>query len=179
MKRLLLLGAFAMLGSATIGAQLDAALGAYVRRGTVSYEFRNYVLNGIDVTATLLARCSGPAGFFPMTHRLYATQKQWVGRISGLSEPQKEALRALPERQRLARLAEAGGLTQIAALHGVSAARANQCLTDQAGMDRLNRIGEAASALGVTGTPTFFINGVQAQVNTWPDIEPLLRQAGG
>ncbi len=240
MKSLLLLGAFALLGSATIGAQLDAAparkaaparraapardwtrnvvmtadggfrmgnpaarvklveygsltcphcahfaeegdaaLGAYVRRGTVSYEFRNYVLNGIDVTATLLARCSGPAGFFPMTHRLYATQKQWVGRISGLSEAQKEALRALPDRQRLARLAEAGGLTQIAALHGVSAARANQCLTDQAGMDRLNRIGEAASALGVTGTPTFFINGVQAQVNTWPDIEPLLRQAGG
>jgi protein-disulfide isomerase len=236
MKRAFLLGAIALAGSATLGAQLDAAparkaapapardwtrnvvmtpeggfrmgnpaarvklveygsmtcphcaefaeqgdasLKAYVRRGTVSFEFRNYVLNGIDVTASLLARCSGPAGFFPMTHRLYATQAEWVGRISGLSQAEKDALRALPERQRLPRLAQVGGLTQIAGLHGVAPARANQCLADPAGIDRLNRIGEAAAAAGVQGTPTFFINGVRAEVNTWPQIEPLIRQAGG
>jgi protein-disulfide isomerase len=164
---------------AQFAADGDVPLSGYVRRGTVSYEFRNYVLNGIDVTASLLTRCSGPAGFFAMTHRLYATQPQWIGRISGLSETEKAALRALPERQRLPRLAQVGGLTQVAGLHGVTPARAAQCLTDPVGIDRINRIGEAASALGVTGTPTFFINGVQAQVNSWPDIEPLIRQAGG
>ena len=164
---------------AEFAEQGDEPLKAYVRRGTVSYEFRNYVLNGIDVTASLLARCSGTAGFFPMTHRLYVTQAQWVGRISGLSETQKQTLRALPERQRLPRLAQLGGLTQIAGLHGVTPARASQCLVDQAGITRINQIGEAAAAMGVQGTPTFFINGVRADVNTWPEIESLIQQAGG
>lgn len=157
----------------------DEPLKAYVRRGTVSFEFRNYVLNGIDVTASLLARCSGPSGFFPMTHRLYATQPEWVGRIAGLTEAEKATLRALPERQRLPRLAQVGGLTRIAGLHGVTPAGAGQCLVSEAGIARINAIGEAAAAQGVTGTPTFFINGVRAEVNTWPEIESLIRQAGG
>lgn len=164
---------------AAFAQQGEAPLKAYVRRGTVSYEFRNYVLNGIDVTATLLARCSGPTGFFPMIHRLYTTQNQWVGRISGLSEAQKQALSALPERQRLTRLAQVGGLTQVAALHGVTPARASQCLVDHAGIERLNQIGEAASALGVGGTPTFFINGANIGTHTWSTLEPILRESAG
>src|SRR3954469_1746838 len=57
----------------------------YVRTGRVSYEYRNYILNGIDIVASLLARCSGPSGFFPMAQNLYATQQQWIGRITGLT----------------------------------------------------------------------------------------------
>ena len=131
------------------------------------------------MAASLLVRCSGPSGFFPMTHRLYATQAQWVGRISGLSEAQKQALQALPERQRLPRLALAGGLTQIAGIYGVTPARAARCLTDNAGMDQLNKIGEAATALGVEGTPTFFLNGANIGTHTWATLEPILRESAG
>ena len=172
-------------GSLTCGhcahfsAEGDVALAAYIRRGTVSYEFRNYVLNGIDVAASLLARCSGPAGFFPMTHRLYATQSQWLGRITGLSEAQKQALQALPEAQRLPRLAQLGGLTQIAGSYGVTPARAARCLSDNAGIGQINRIGEAATALGVGGTPTFLLNGVNIGTHTWATLEPILRESGG
>ncbi len=172
-------------GSLTCGhcahfsAQGDAALAAFVRRGTVSYEYRNYVLNGIDVAASLLTRCSGPAGFFPMTHRLYATQPQWLGRITGLTAAQKEALGKLPEAQRLPRLAQMGGLTQIAGSYGVTPARAARCLTDEAGMNQLNRIGETATALGVEGTPTFLLNGANIGSHTWATLEPILRESGG
>ena len=156
-----------------------APLAARVRTGKVSYEFRNYVLNGIDVTATLLARCAAPANFFRLTESLYATQSQWVGRISGLPQAEKDKLKALSEGQRLGRLADIDGLTQIAAQAGVTPQRGKACLADAAALDRLGKMAEAASALGVHGTPTFFINGSRVEAHDWPEVEALIRQAGG
>jgi protein-disulfide isomerase len=155
-----------------------ALVASYVRSGKVSYEFRNFVLNGIDVSASLLARCAPPARFFQLVETLYATQPDWVGRIADLPEGQKDALRALPEGQRLSRMADIGGLTEVAARYGVPAARGRQCLADKAGFDRLGRMYEAAQAKGVSGTPTFFVNGVRVDGIGWADVEPALRRAG-
>jgi protein-disulfide isomerase len=151
----------------------------YVRTGKVSYEYRNYILNGVDVTASLLARCAGPGGFFSMAETLYATQPQWIDRIMKMPQAQKDALKALPEGQRLVRLGEIGGLLQVAARFGVTPARGRQCLANPAGLDRLGKMAQAAQALGVTGTPTFFLNGNMLEVNEWPAVEPLIRQATG
>ncbi|HMJ94006.1 MAG TPA: thioredoxin domain-containing protein [Allosphingosinicella sp.] len=158
---------------------MAALVANHVRTGKVSYEFRNYILNGIDVTASLVARCAHPSNFFKFVDRLYATQGIWVPRISTLPQAEKDRLKALPEGQRLGALADVGGLTAMGAQFGVPAARAKACLADQAALDRLGGMAEAAGALGVTGTPTFFINGNMAPVNEWPALEPLLRQAGG
>jgi len=164
---------------ADFAAQAGEPLRAKVRTGKVSYEFRNYVLNGIDVTASLLARCAAPAQFFPLTDRLFAAQAQWIGRISGLSQAEKDKLKAMPESQRLGRIADLGGLTQMAAGAGVTPARGKACLADRAGLDRLESMAEAASALGVTGTPTFFLNGANIGTHDWASLEPVIRQAGG
>ena len=164
---------------AQFSASAKAPLMALVKSGKVSFEFRNYVLNGIDVTATLVARCGGAKSFFPLVEKLYATQPQWVGKISGLPQAQKEQLKALPEGERLARLAEIGGITQLAAGAGVTPAAARQCLADKAALNRLGQMEEAAEALGVHGTPTFFINGAMVHAHEWPELEPLIRQAGG
>ncbi len=151
-----------------------------VRTGNVSYEFRNYVLNGIDVTATLLARCAGPQHYFAFTDRLYATQKRWVGRISGLTEQQKTQIQSLPDAQRLGRIAELGGLTAVAAQFGVAAPRARQCLADDAALERLGEMAKAAQEKGVQGTPTFFINDRKVDsVDDWAGLEPHLMRAGG
>lgn len=152
---------------------------AAVRTGKVSYEFRNFVLNGIDVAATLLARCAAPASFFPLTEKLYATQPQWVGRIGALPQAQKDQLRTLADAERNARIAELTGLTQLAATAGVTPQRAKACLADPAGFARLDQIRTAGAALGVEGTPTFFVNGQMISTQEWADLEPLIRQAGG
>jgi protein-disulfide isomerase len=154
-------------------------LARLVRAGKVSFEFRNYVLNGIDATATLLARCAVPGRFFPLVDRLYETQPEWVGKIRGLPDAEKEKLKLLSDGERLARLADIGGLTTMAGAAGIEAARGKQCLADPAGLERIGQIGEAAAAMGVEGTPTFFINGVMVPVSTWEELEPLIRQAGG
>lgn len=154
-------------------------LGTYVRSGKVSYEYRTYFLNGLDVAAILVARCGGPGRFFPVAEKLYQTQSQWKGRVAGLTEAQKQALNALPEGQRLGRLAELAGITQIAAQHGIGAAQSKRCLTDQATFDRLGKMNEAAAAQGVQGTPSFFLNGSDLGPQSWGTLEPILREAAG
>jgi protein-disulfide isomerase len=156
-----------------------ALVARYVRTGKVSYEFRNYILNGTDIAASLLARCSGARGFFPMAASLYATRSQWIDPIARLPQGQREAIAALTVGQRLVRLAEVGGLLRIAARFGVPPARGRQCLSDQAAFDRLGSMEQAGQALGVTGTPTFFLNGRMLDVNEWAAVEPLIRQAVG
>ncbi|HYD36359.1 MAG TPA: thioredoxin domain-containing protein [Allosphingosinicella sp.] len=156
-----------------------ASLLGYVRSGKVSYEYRNFILNGLDVAASLVARCGGPARFFPVAEKLYATQPQWTGRLRSLTQAQKDQLNALPESQRLGRLAETVGLTQLAAQHGIAPAAAKRCLADQAALDRLGEMAETASAQGVGGTPTFFLNGANIGTHTWATLEPILRESAG
>ncbi|MGZ8346275.1 MAG: DsbA family protein [Allosphingosinicella sp.] len=151
----------------------------YVRRGRVSLEYRNYVLNGIDMTASLVARCGGAASFFPIAERLFATQDQWTGRIRNLDQTQRTQLMSLTAGERMVRIAEIGGLTAMAAQHGVPAAQTRRCLVDEAGLNRLGEMAQAASTLGVTGTPTFFINGARVDGSDWGTIESRIRQAGG
>lgn len=154
-------------------------VGTYIRSGKVSYEYRNMVLNGLDVAATLVARCGGPGRFFPVADKLYATQTQWKDRVKNLTDAQKQALNALPENQRLGRLAELAGIPQLAARHGIAPASAKSCLADRAAFDGLGKMNEAAAAQGVEGTPSFFLNGSNIGPHTWATLEPLLREAAG
>jgi protein-disulfide isomerase len=163
---------FARAGMATL-------VGRYVRGGKVSYEYRNYILNGLDVAASLVARCGGAARFFPVADKLYSTQAQWLGRAEALTAGQKAQLNALPENQRLGRLAEIAGITQIAAQQGIAPAQAKRCLGDEAALNGLAKMAEAAEAQGVSATPTFFFNGANIGTQNWATLEPILREAAG
>lgn len=149
----------------------------YIQSGKVSYEYRNFVLNSVDVAATLLARCGGPKGFFAIADALYASQSQWVGAVEGLSTEMKAQLAALPEAEQLARTAEIGGLYSIASKGGVTAAKARICFAAPAGVDELQRIVDHGVELGVKGTPTFFLNGRKLDGSTWATVEPDVRDA--
>jgi protein-disulfide isomerase len=159
--------------------EASVPLMSYVRQGKVRYEFRNFVLNGIDLTATMLAHCAGTSRFFPFVESLYSTQRTWVGQISGLPTADKDKLKNLPEGERMHALAKAGGLVQAAAVHGVPEAQAKRCLADSQLVERLTSLREAGSAAGVQGTPTFFLNGEQLPVNAWPDVDSAIRRAMG
>jgi 2-hydroxychromene-2-carboxylate isomerase len=76
-------------------------------------------------------------------------------------------------------LAETVGLTGLAAQHGITLAQARRCLADQAALDRLGKMSEAASAQGVGGTPTFFLNGANIGTQSWATLEPILRESAG
>jgi len=157
----------------------SAPLMTYVRSGKVAFEFRNYVLNGIDMAATRLAHCAGTKGFFPFVEKLYDSQPTWLAKIVGLPVAEQQRINGLGETGRLVALARAGDLLKAAAVHGVTAVKARQCLSDPKLGDRLTALHDAGSAAGVQGTPTFFLNGQQLPVNAWPDVDAAIRQAMG
>jgi protein-disulfide isomerase len=151
----------------------------YVRTGRLSYEFRNFLLNAPDISVSLLAHCAGPAKFFPMSAVVFATQPQWFNKVAGITAEQRAEIEKMSDAQRIARLAEIAGFPQIAARFGVTPARAQQCLADPKGLERLINMTKAAQDAGITRTPTFLINGKETDAATWEQLEPQLKKAAG
>ena len=151
-----------------------AGLMAAVRTGQVSIEYRNYVRDGLDISAAMLSRCASPVNYFAMTHALLGAQATWTGRTRDVPEAQRREISALPPLQIAQRLVPLLGLDAIGQRYGITPALRQRCMT-QAGINQLEQMRTTADAMGVQGTPTFFINGVMQNVNTWAGIEPLLR----
>jgi protein-disulfide isomerase len=151
----------------------------YVRPGKASYEFRPYLLNGVDLAATLVARCNGPSRFFPMAETLYATQPEWVGKVTGLPPAEIDRMTALPQEKMLLAVAKVTGLVPAASAHGIPPVRAQMCLKDASAALGLAKMEQAASKIGVDATPTIFVNGKQVPAYDWDTLQPFLKEAGG
>jgi protein-disulfide isomerase len=151
----------------------------YVKTGKASYEFRPFLLNGLDLAATLLARCSGPSRFFPIADQLYATQPNWANKVGDLPQSEQDKLNALPQGQIALATAKVTGLIAIGAKYGIPPAKAAQCLKDERAAENLAAIEQAGQDLGVTGTPTIFVNGKKVPAFDWTSLEPFLKGSGG
>jgi protein-disulfide isomerase len=160
---------------AAFSAEASAALRAgQVRSGRVSWEYRPYLIFPTDPAAFLLLQCLPPSRFFPAAEQLYATQRQWFGRVQALPSAELERLQALPPLQMSAALVRAAGLDAFFRGQGLSQAQVNACLADRAGLQRLGAISQHANQLGVTGTPMFFINSRLVGTQDWARLAPML-----
>ena len=75
----------------------------YIKPGKVSYAIHNFVRDPYDMAAALIARCGGPAHYYPMTHAILAAQPAWLAKMSALPQDQLDALQAKsPEEQLVA-----------------------------------------------------------------------------
>ncbi|AHE56428.1 DsbA family protein [Sphingomonas sanxanigenens] len=150
----------------------------YIATGKVSLEYRNFVRDSFDLTASLIARCGGEAPFFALTEQMFATQAEWIGRAQ--SPEAEQALRGAAGPALLPALAKASGLDQFARQRGVSADKIAACLKDQAEAERLAKGVETASEkYNITGTPSFLINDeLVPNAAAWPQLEPALKAAG-
>jgi protein-disulfide isomerase len=158
---------------------MEPLVSEYVRTGKASYEFRSFLLNGVDLAATLVARCNGPAHFFPTAEQLYATQPEWIEKLGKLPKSEQDRINALPQGELMLAIAKASGILPVAAAHGIPAAKAEVCLKDEGATTRLVKGVQAATDVGVKGTPTFFVNGKHVEAYDWATLEPFLKEAGG
>jgi protein-disulfide isomerase len=150
----------------------------YVKSGQVSFEFRNFVRDGADMAAALVARCNGPSAFFPITDQLFAAQEEWLGNLQKISPEQQQQLAALPPAQSMAALAQAAGLVDFVRLRGIPTARAQACLADQAQVQRLVEVNQSAvNDYQVSGTPAFVVNNRLVEAANWAQLEPTIQQA--
>ena len=150
-------------------------LSKYVKGGRVSFEYRNFVRNPYDLAGSLLGQCAGPARFFPLTHEIFATQQQWMAKV----KPHVQSIGALPESERIPRIATLTGMEAMAAKAGVPVARAKQCLNDASGIGKLLQIRQTAvNTYKLEGTPTFILNGKNTGAADWASLQPLLGTPG-
>lgn len=152
----------------------------YIKDGRVSFEFRPYMRNGLDIAATLIAACNGPKGFFPLAHAMYADQKNWLGKISA-DQAGQQAIQAMSPEQQIPAFAKLAGLDRFGAQRGVPSAKSTQCLADQNQVSALvQQTSDANSSYELAGTPTFLINDkVVEGAATWGTLEPKLKEALG
>ena len=157
-------------------------VGKYVKSGQVSWEFRNYVRDPFDLTASLIARCNGAKSFFPLMRAIYKDQSVWVGKIQAVPQAQLEGLQNLPPSQQFVQAAKFAGFPEWAAARGVPVAKSNQCLSNENSINQLVQMtGDATNQYpNFPGTPTFVINGKMVEnTATWELLEPKLKAALG
>ena len=152
----------------------------YISTGKVSYEFRDFPLHGApDLALALLNQCVDTEAFFPMLDQIYAGQSSFLDRQQKLPESTMQQIQTLAPPQAAAAFADAAGMVEFVKQRGIPEAKARQCLADQAAIKRIADVyADAANNRGVTGTPSFFINGKQVEAAMWSQLEPALQAAG-
>lgn len=128
----------------------------YIDAGKIYYVFRVYPLNASDLAAESIARCLPADNYFQFIDLLFRNQKEWD------PEYQVPDVRA--------------GLEKMSQIAGLSQTQADNCMGNQAATQKIAQIGqEAASKYGVSGTPTFIVNGQShGPFIDWNDVKTFL-----
>ena len=112
----------------------------YIDTGKILYVLRAYMRRPADGAAEKLARCVPENRYFDAMDLLFNNQMLWSPDAGVLDLH--------------------GGLLRIGRMLGLEQAQVDACLDSTAEDDRLNRqTEEAAERYGVTGVPTFVLNG--------------------
>lgn len=147
----------------------------YVATGKASLEIRNLLLNPIDLTAAMLARCGGKGRFFGNQKHLFATQSVWLGKAKNISAATQAKLKAEDYAGFMTGVYTEIGLDTIMQQRGITPAQGKACIADQASLKAVIDMTDAGSAAGVTGTPSFMIDGVlQDHVHSFADLKAKL-----
>lgn len=151
-----------------------------VDSGKMSYEFRTYVRDPMDIAVALLASCGGKDVFYPLSEQFFTNQSAMFEKAQGLGDARYQAIVSGPPAQRFGQLADAVGLIDFAKQRGVSEGQAKQCLADTALAEKLAKGVEAANnQYQISGTPSFLLNGVVVpETASWSALQPKLKAAG-
>lgn len=147
-----------------------------VATSKASYEVRNMVLNSVDLTAAMLARCGGKGKFFGNQRHLFATQSVWLGKTKNISAETQAKLKTEDYAGFMIGAFDALGLGPIMQQRGITPAQAKVCLADKAALNAVINMTDAGAALGVRGTPSFMVNGVlQDHVHSAAELKAILK----
>ncbi|MBA4782683.1 MAG: DsbA family protein [Rhizobiales bacterium] len=109
----------------------------YVDSGKILFAFREFPLDQVALTISVLARCAPEDKFFDVIDIFFKTQAQWRTSDNVL-----------------------GGIFEIAKQLGFTQQSFNECLQNQPLIDGVNAIRKhGVETMKVDATPTFFING--------------------
>ena len=148
----------------------------FVATGKASLEIRNMVLNPLDLTAAMLARCGGKAKFFGNQRHLFATQGIWSGKAKNISAATGDKLKAEDYTGFMIGTFDEIGLGPIMQQRGITPAQAKTCLANKPTFNAIIGMTDSGSRLGVRGTPAFLVNGVlQDHIHNVAELQAAMK----
>jgi len=126
----------------------------YIDTGKIKFVFREFPHQDAALAAFMLARCAPKEKYFPLIDVFFETQPEWT-------------------RDPLA------GLNKIAQQAGFTQADFDACMKNETVARDILAVRSKAEGFGVTGIPTFFVNGERYEGETTIEafrakIDPLL-----
>ena len=147
----------------------------YIDTGLVQFEYRNLVRDPLDLTAALLARCGGARAFVGNHQAIMLAQPTWLGKAAKMTKEQLAPWYQGSEGERTRRIAADTGLDTLMRGRGYTKAQIDACLdSDVASAEILGMTNIGQNADRVAATPSFFINGKNAEVSDWPKLKTRL-----
>ncbi len=149
---------------------------AYIKSGDVRFEVRNLVLNPIDMTAAMLARCGGRTKFFGNHHALLRQQANWIKKFQASTPAAMKLMSEGTTTERFKKISKATGFYGLMKKRGYSAAKVNACLADKKALNSILGMTQYASkTLKLAGTPSFTLNGEEIKkVHSWASLQRIL-----
>jgi protein-disulfide isomerase len=118
---------------------LPALKSQYLDKGTATYVYRDFYLDPTSMRGGMVARCAGDERYFAVLDVIYQSQQTW-GRAS---DPW-------------------GALQKVLRDAGLAQSLIDACVATSGLEDGVIAIRQAgAAAYGITGTPTFIVNGTK------------------
>ena len=126
----------------------------YIDTGKIKFVFREFPHQDAALAAFMLARCAPKEKYFPLIDVFFATQPEWT------QDP-------------------LAGLNKIAQQAGFTKESFDACMKNEAVAKDILAVRSKAEGFGVTGIPTFFMNGERFEGETTIEafrakIDPLL-----
>ncbi len=126
----------------------------YIDTGKIKFVFREFPHQDAALAAFMLARCAPKEKYFPLIDVFFATQAQWT------QNPLE-------------------GLNKIAQQAGFTKESFDACMKNETVAKDILAVRSKAEGFGVTGIPTFFVNGERFEGETTIEafrakIDPLL-----
>jgi protein-disulfide isomerase len=126
----------------------------YIDTGKIKFVFREFPHQDAALAAFMLARCAPKEKYFPLIDVFFATQQEWT------QNPLE-------------------GLNKIAQQAGFTKESFEACMKNETVAKEILAVRSKAESFGVTGIPTFFVNGERYEGETTIEafrakIDPLL-----
>ncbi len=129
----------------------------WIDTGKLLYVYRHFPLNAPALWAAMAAECLQGDAFFGFIDTLFQQQSKWLTAED-----------------------TAGAIFEIAQLAGFDQARFDQCVNDEAMLNKiLDRVDYATETYNVQGTPTIILNGQKIQPRSYEELSDAIGAIAG
>ncbi len=155
--------------------EADAALRlTLIPKGQIQITVVNLLRNPVDLTVAMLTSCGDPKRFWVRHNAFMGTQETWLPKAQKMSREQQMRWYQGDMTKRMRAVASDFDFYAKVQQWGIDRAQADRCLSDKAMLDKLRQQQASAQDLGITGTPSFVLNGQVQDFHDWATLSKAI-----